>query len=198
MERKVYIIGDSHSLEFTNFKNSAIHHIGPTTMHRIGRDGLSILDFRTFNVQENDVVVLTFGEIDVRCHIGKQRDGGRDLDEVIDTLLKNYFQTILINKSFYQNLTVLVYTVTPPTDQRINPEFMIYGSIADRVHITKKLNQKLIKMASEYGIDAIDVFDQFADAEGKLVPELSDRCVHISPKCNQPVLDALADRLKNS
>ena len=188
MRKKIYVIGDSHSFEFEGIPNCIICYIGPRTMHRIGRDGLSILDFRTFNIQESDVVVLVFGEIDVRCHIGKQRDEAkRDIDEIIDALIKNYFRSIMTNISFYKNLSVFVYTVTPPRDYGDSLEFPIYGTITDRICILKRLNEKLKKTAQEFNIEVIDVFDDFADLEGKLFPALSDGTVHISSRCNQPI-----------
>jgi len=192
MEQRIHVIGDSHSGEFQNIENSVIHCIGPRTMYRIGRDGLAILDFRTIGIHENDIVVLTFGEIDVRCHIGKQRDmQKRILNEILDTLLKNYFNTIMLNKSFYKNVTVVLYTVTPPTNNAFNFEFPFYGSIADRVNISRKLNEKLVKMASENGLEVINVYNDFADAAGKLIPALSDMSVHIKMECNQPIRDQM-------
>ena len=177
----VHVIGDSHSREFQGIENCFVHHTGPVTMHRVGRDGMNCVNFHSYGIKENDVVVMVFGEIDVRCHVGKQRDfAQRDLDEILNTLLFNYLNTILLNKSHYENLRVLTYTVTPPTDQALNIHYPFYGTIEDRVSISKKLNSKLISFAGFYGIDVIDVYDDYADAEGALIPALSDQNVHIS------------------
>lgn len=98
LESAIHVIGDSHSSEFSGIKDCFIHHIGPRTMYRVGRNGLKILNFKDYNVSENDLVILTFGEIDVRCHIGKQVDfHGRELDEVLSTLVSNYLNTVLEN-----------------------------------------------------------------------------------------------------
>ena len=177
----IHVIGDSHCREFIGIENTVPHHIGPITMHRVGRDGIAALDFRVYQVQENDIVILSFGEIDVRCHIGKQRDlKNRELEEVIDTLLYQYLQTVRQCRSFYENIEVILYTVTPPTDQIDNPEFPKYGSIEDRIFISKLFNRKLEKMCSSNGLKLLDVYDDYADETGALNVILSDANVHIS------------------
>lgn len=174
----IHVIGDSHCREFIGIENTISHHIGPITMHRIGRDGF---DFRAFQVSENDIVILSFGEIDVRCHLGKQRDlKNREIEEVIDALLHQYFQTVVQCRSFYQNLEVILYTVTPPTDQIDNPLFPKYGSLQDRIYLSKLLNQKLEKMCSSHGLKLLDVYDDYADATGAFNVFLSDGNVHIA------------------
>jgi hypothetical protein len=188
----LHVIGDSHSAEFSNIDGCIIHYLGPRTMHRIGRDGLAILDFKGLNIQENDVVVLAFGEIDVRCHIGKQRDYyDRDLNEIIDVLLENYFKTILMNRSLYEKIKILTYTVTPPIPEVLNPDYESYGSIQDRVFISKLLNQKLVEKSILTGIGCIDVYDDYADERGVLIPALSDGSLHIHSSCSQNIKEKL-------
>jgi hypothetical protein len=70
----IHVFGDSHVSEFSNIPGCLLHYVGPITMHRIGRDGLNFLDMTSYGVQENEVAIFVFGEIDCRCHIGKQRD----------------------------------------------------------------------------------------------------------------------------
>ena len=118
----IHVIGDSHSRELMFIPGCLIHYIGSVTMHRVGRDGIAGLNLKGFGVNDYDVVVFAFGEIDVRCHMGKQRDQfNRNEDEVINTLAANFLCTILQNKLEYKNLTCVVYSVTPPTDQTYNP-----------------------------------------------------------------------------
>jgi hypothetical protein len=176
----IHVIGDSHCFAFQGIENTKVHHIGPITMHRIGRDGLEILDFRNFQIQENDVVILTFGEIDVRCHIGKQRDiYMRDIDSIITTLVDNYIQTLLENKTFYRNLELILYTVTPPIDRWNTTDFPIYGTLCDRVFISKLMNQKLLIAAEKFKLKLLDVYEQYSDEQGALNLTLADESVHI-------------------
>ncbi len=188
----VKVFGDSHSREFNNIPGCTVHWIGPVTMHRIGRDGVTFLYLPSWGVLEGEVAVFSFGEIDVRCHLGMQRDlYNRSLDEVIDTLAVCYFNTILINRSAYDNLRCIVYSVTPPTSNGLNPAYPYYGTLEDRVMITKKLNKKLADLCSLTGVTFLDVYDDYANSEGSLNYALSDGHVHIRTECNQAIQQKL-------
>lgn len=161
-------------------------------MHRVGRDGLLVLNFKKNGVRENDVVVFAFGEIDVRCHIGKQRDlFHRDLNEVIDTLVSNYLSTINENRRLFKNLICIVYSVTPPTDNASAPNFPIYGSIEDRVFITKCLNERLAQICRRKNVGFIDVFHDYSNLDGTLNLKISDGNVHINPYHNGAIFREL-------
>lgn len=178
----IHIFGDSHSREFKHINKCVVHHLGPYTMYRMGRDGLSFLNIKDYGVRDNDAVVFAFGEIDVRCHIGKQGFlQNRDIETIIEELASNYIQTILDNKAQFENLICLIYSVTPPTDIRNNPSFPIYGPIDQRIFITKKLNENLEQKCKEYDLYFIDVYEDYSDSRGILRVELSDGDVHIHP-----------------
>lgn len=197
----IHIIGDSHTFVFRKFENCIVHYTPGRTMHRVGRDGLGALNFRDWGIQENDFVVLINGEIDVRAHVGKQRDlKNRDLNEILDTLANNYFSTILLNKALYENIHIIVYTVVPPSP--LLPEYdhadhPAYGSIEERVAICKMLNSKLKASAETLGIGILDIYDDYADANGVLIHELSDGIVHINDDSSGPIREKL-DQLVRS
>ncbi len=50
------------------------YFIGGRLMHSGGRDGFKILNVRQSGGRDGDVCVFSLGEVDVRCHIGRQRD----------------------------------------------------------------------------------------------------------------------------
>lgn len=187
----IHVIGDSHSWEFRGIPGCMEHYLGPVTMHRMGRDRL---DAAHFSVNPGDAVVLAFGEIDVRCHIGRQRDHNeRSLDEIIYTLATNYLEQIA---SAFPNINLIVYSVTPPSDIVNNREYPIYGSLEDRVNITQLLNQALKLLAPRYGIDFLDVYDDYADEQGVLCVDLSDHNVHIHPAHNGAIRNKLFEILE--
>lgn len=195
----LYVVGDSHVRPFKGIMGGAINHLGPITMHRVGRDGLRIVDLHAMGVREETVVVYVFGEIDVRCHIGKQRDvKGRDLDEVIQTLVENYLRTISQNRSRYQNQVPIVCSVTPPTDVTYNPEFPYWGTLSDRIEITQKLNEELRHMCKAYGVLFLDIYSHYADSQGSLHSALSDGNVHIDAQHNGFIRDSLRFALLRS
>ena len=81
----IYIYGDSHAhfsfrnlkLDYTDLSHSAI------TMYRIGRDNI-IINFNKDIIQKNDIIILSYGEIDCRCHIQRQLILGRNEDDIIN------------------------------------------------------------------------------------------------------------------
>ena len=200
--KQIHIFGDSHSCEFSHtafyqnfrrmYKNPdsiplcIVHYLGPVTMHRIGRDGYPI---ENTEVKEGDIVIFAFGEIDARCHILKQTEfAGKSIDETIDILANNYLRAILKCRFSYQELIFMVYSVTSPIDLGFNyQEFPYYGSLDNRVIVTKKLNAKLSLLCEKFDVAFIDVYDHFAIEDGSLNPLLSDGNVHISPKYNTPI-----------
>lgn len=208
---KIHVFGESHSwFSFTNGASGLtpessfsytynkktlfnakfyIHWLGPITMHRIGRDG-----FSSSNVTENDIVIFVFGETDVRCHIGKQRDEyKRSLDEVIMTLSTNYINAIKGYKNSYKNITCCICQVIPPTNACYNPQFPFYGSLEDRAFITQQLNKSLEKMCLSNDLLFLDCYGPFTSKEGTLIYELSDGCVHLKTSTNSPVKEKVLD-----
>lgn len=216
-EAVIHIFGDSHAaFGFTNKPSISPHeesifiHKGnikvpmiidwnSCTMHKVGRDGLSYLDIRKFGVRDGDICVFTFGEIDVRMHIGRQRDVyKRALNEILDTLLGTYMRTIRGNLAFFKDITcVLVSTVPPATNAatQLSPSYPIHGTAADRVNIAKKLNKCLEVLAAENGFLFLNIYPLFADANGVLMRQLSDGHVHVNIKENYRIKNLLIELL---
>jgi hypothetical protein len=196
---KIHIIGDSHSHSFINlgylehywateYKNKLIlvpykiHWLGPVTMHRIGRDGLSYFNVKNLDVQENDDVITVFGEIDVRCHIGRIADlKNLDLDFLINKLSHDYIQTIIRNREQFNKINFIVFNVLPPTKFYSNQYFPYYGTLENRIFITNKLNAKLKELCQKFNFQFIDIYDLYTDNEGKLNLLLGNDDPHLNP-----------------
>lgn len=159
-----------------------IHHLGPVTMHRFGLSNFTGLNIPNLDLFKNQILIFVFGEIDLRCHIGKQRDlNERNLDEIIETLAVNYINAIFLNQIRYMPRLSIVYSVTQPTDICFNPDFPFYGGIEERVMISRKLNAKLAELCTVVNIEFLDVYDEYANPDGTLNVNYSDDCVHIRP-----------------
>jgi lysophospholipase L1-like esterase len=155
-------------------------------MHHVSLDGLMAVDITKYGVKSGDAVIFAFGEIDVRCHIGKQRDlKNRDLDEIIQALAQNYLKAIAQNCTGFPHIIPIVYSITPPTDVVNNPDFPSYGELKDRVNITKRLNALLKSLCCTFQIKFLDVYDDYADENGALRAQLSDGNVHINHASNE-------------
>lgn len=216
----IHVVGDSHAffcfnntlsgitkdeISVFNYNHDGInlkvpfyiHWLGSRTMFRVGRDSINGLNVRHFSIKEGDVVVFVFGEIDVRIHIGSQRDERRrDLNEIISTLVDKYMKTILANKKQYTNLTCVVASVMPPSDNNYNPVLPYHGSLGDRVKITQLLNQQMKQSCQMHDLIYLDIYSLFAShRDGSLITELSDGIVHVHPSKNRPIKDCLINHL---
>jgi len=128
--------------------------IGPYTMHRFGRDR-ELIDFSHFPVEfmgktyyrcvpKESIVVLTSGDVDIRVHIKKQINKGRDKEEIITTLVENYMKYLIIQRN--KGYKIVVYAVRPML--HFNPNYHNYanfwqGTTSEHKEYRNLLNSKL-------------------------------------------------------
>lgn len=185
--KNIIIIGESHAtFNFANMDNVNIKSIGSYTMHRVGRDQLEFKDL----TNPGCIAVFCFGEIDVRMHIYKQVQLGRNEDEIIDTLTINYIKTIVKQKE--NGVIPVIMSITPPNSTEPNP--MAVGENKHRSRYCYKMNESLRKLCAENSIDFLDVYDKYKDENGLLRTELSDGNYHI--KQNSMVIEAFNNLLE--
>ena len=180
----IYLYGDSHA--HFSFKGLTLPYIDlfqpSITMHRIGRDNI-IINQKKHN--KDDIICISYGEIDCRCHIQRQKNAGYKEDDIIDTLITNYFRTINNNITEYKY--IIVVGIIPPTKQRdyeslhgpITHEFPFVGSDIDRVCYTNKMNLKIKDLCSKYNYIYFNPYDYYTHDDGTLKYELSDKIIHI-------------------
>ena len=183
----IYIYGDSHAgINFQNLKldNTNLHY-SAITMFRIGRDNI-IINFNKDIIQKNDIIILSYGEIDCRCHIYKQIISGRNEDDIINELVINYFNTIK-NNILNIGAKIIIIGVIPPTKkndyEKINGpvlhEFGFFGSDEDRVRYTKKINKLLEELSIINNYIYFNPYSYYERPDGTLKYELSDKLVHL-------------------
>lgn len=182
----IYIYGDSHGrFNMANFQLQHINHSQDSiTMHRIGRD-CSIVNFTPECIGSKNITLLFYGEVDCRCHIGRQVALGRNLNDIIDELVKSYIDTI--RNSIPKFKHIIIGSITPPMKKElyeakhgaITHEFPFVGSDQERVFYTKTVNSKLAEYCKQYGFLFLDTYDYYANPDGTLKYELSDTIVHI-------------------
>jgi len=151
---------------------------------------------------EDDILIFAFGEVDCRCHIMRQILLGREEDEVISELVKNYLKCISTHTTPFR--AIIVTGVIPPTEQndyeRINGpirhEFPFVGTDEERVRFTQKVNTTLENGCKELSFHYFYPYKNYTRPNGCLKYELSDRCVHIGD--TRMVLEELERLLLNS
>ena len=187
----IYIYGDSHSNY--SFKNLSLPHRNfyknSITMFRIGRDS-HIINFDKENIAKdtntNNLIILSYGEIDCRCHIHRQVNLQRDEDDIIYELVNNYIKAIHNNTEGI-DANVLIVGVIPPTKKsdyenlhgRITHKFPFIGSDEDRVRYTQKINKLLEELSNKNDFNYFNPYHHYTRDDGTLKYELSDNVVHI-------------------
>ena len=187
----IYIYGDSHSNY--SFKNLSLPHRNlyknSITMFRIGRDS-HIENFDKENITKdtdtNNLIILSYGEIDCRCHIHRQVILQRDEDDIIYELVNNYIKAIHNNTEGI-DANVLIVGVIPPTKKsdyenlhgQITHKFPFIGSDEDRVRYTQKTNKLLEELSNKNDFNYFNPYHHYTRDDGTLKYELSDNLVHI-------------------
>jgi hypothetical protein len=179
----LYIFGDSHAL--FSFKNLLIPHQNrqqhSITMHRIGRDNHIINYTPDIDLSENNIV-LCYGEVDCRCHIGKQILLGRKEDDIIEELIFLYFKTI----SQISKARKIIIGVIPPVSKEehdkthgpITHEFPFVGSDEDRIRYTQKVNEKLKDYSLKNDYIYFNPYEYYTK-DNILNPVFSDKTIHL-------------------
>lgn len=186
----INVFWDSHSVHW--WENISIpkinicsYHLWPRLMYSFWRDWLKLLNISDKNywIKNWDIVCFSFWEIDCRCQVHKYVSDSTSYQEIIDRLCENYFQAIKDNIKQYDNLSVYVYNILPPTssDQFPNDiEFPRLWNDWERKKYYEYMNSKLKKMCEENNYAFIDVYQDYSLNNWFLNKSLSDWTVHIS------------------
>lgn len=178
---EVFVVGDSHAdFCFSGIPRCKVHWLGPMTMHRVGRDGLSAVNLKTLQVPERAAAVFVFGEIDIRVHVSGQISAqGRDRAEVLATLCQSYIAAICQSRDQYAGLRVMVASVVPPMVGENNPEVPFRCPLEERVANTRDVNALLRALCATHGLQFLDTYPYFAEPSGVMVRAISDNLCHV-------------------
>jgi tetratricopeptide (TPR) repeat protein len=201
----IHCIGDSHACFFSG--HDSIHemwpfYIGqnlPFKSYRIGSTlayNLCALNTTTrgreylFNLlptlPQRSNILLIFGEVDCRAHIGKQADKqGLPVEVIIKECIDRYFSVILEIISFGFN--VGVWGVHPSNQYiKCGPDhehtFPVYGTIQERNNITRLFNNYLEDRCLQNSIQFVSIFEELINANLTAKSEYYVDDIHLSQK----------------
>lgn len=194
-------IGDSHCACTYYAGYSTVVHLGPITMHRIGRDcdlaGLIVkkilhLDFSTSvpkficdklrRLLYSPNVVLFFGEIDCRAHIGRHINEDCPYTVVCERLVASYLRSVKATSLSHPDVNFMTTTVVPPTSFMGDPEMPTVGSSEQRVQYTRCVNKCFTDIQSKNNIVHIDYAKHIpVDNQGVMLSDFHDGTVHLHP-----------------
>ena len=186
----IHTFGDSHAdgnhSHWGYIRNPNIHiktnHLCGKLMYTIGRLGTEVLNIKNYGVNENDIVIFCFGEIDCRNHVHKHITEQTSYKNIIDNIVIRYFNAIKQNVNQYQNIKTCIYNVIPPT--RVfycGPDhpYPFLGTDDERKIYYRYMNEKIKELCKVYNYFYFDIYDNCCDEEGFLKKEYSDGNVHL-------------------
>lgn len=203
----LHTFGDSHARgpwifidpkDLKYFDEISTNELGPHTMSYFGFAKFKVVDITTFNleafpphvkyfnVQEDDAVVFSFGEIDCRAHLIKPEHWAEYEDdeafcrvpykEIIDEIIPRYFEAIKMNVEQFKHLNTMVANIVPTARKELlqpNLTFPNQGTNESRKRVTEYMNAKIKEYCQKYGYIYFDIYDKYCDADGYLEPSLS-------------------------
>lgn len=191
IESNLIIYGDSHGGAL--FRDLRLAHRNlfcfGKTMFSQGRNRW-IHNFNCSQLSRDTIYCLTFGEVDVRAHIGKQVHLGRHHVDVCRDLVESFISALQLHLTVYR--AIVIVAVPPPVDPEEhthgihNPPLPFIGSNTDRVIFTRDLNQIMESACKQKGYYFFNPFEPYKRENGMLNYELSDSCIHIGK--NQHIL----------
>lgn len=179
----LHVFGDSHSAYcFDGIKEASINWLGPVTMHRVARDGPSFVTSLVRDPKASDVIVLMFGEIDIRTHlIPVAERTGRAVELEAQELAVRYVRRIAELKDYVKGATLVVAEPPFPSKRRPNAELPFAGTLAQRVLVHSAVSNALRQTAEAHGISFLRMPRRYATKSGSLKRIYSDDGVHIMP-----------------
>jgi hypothetical protein len=188
----LHAIGDSNSALHWDVLDHAhwlvdvdlrTHWLGPKLMHSAIRDGEELLRVGEYDIGDNDIAMFVFGFIDVSHHLHKYfaTQGLAALHSLVD----RHFETIRgVMRQLPPSLGVWVHGIVPPTNL-LDPQNAHYKQttptnseeeVRMKVLLNIAVNSRMRRLCDdgdgEYGdYHYVDMFDEYADAEGFLKPE---------------------------
>lgn len=210
----IYCIGDSHVAMFTgqdkigdgwpcildSLPNFRTYRIGSYLAyntcienHQSRKSLIHVLN----SIPRESYVLLSFGEIDCRAHLIKQKEiQKRPIEELVDECVNRYFKTI--NWVVSQGFKVIVYAVPATCNidifEKNNEEIPLvhYGSFKERNYATKLFNDTLKKLCEENKIMFLSIFDYLVDENGRTKKEeFYVDSVHLNQKARQLIMNEL-------
>ena len=135
------------------------------------------------NINKNDIVIFSYGEIDCRFRIGKiLYNNNYNAEKIVDELVSSYISKIQTISKTYSCIPIVYLPVPPyPLYNRIdNPEFPTIGPIKQRVDTHKYMCKKLTEICNSNNIRTLDILKTICLPTGEMNSLYCDRFnIHI-------------------
>lgn len=153
-------------------------------MKRVGvlEDNLVPDMVKAMNLTPNDVILFTFGEIDIRCYVAVTLDHRSSLtmESLLQSWVYNYLSRIWLMPT--NGARIGIMSVVPPAtfESAQSVHWPVSGTDEQRALYTKTINEILRKECEQQGWLYLDVYSEYADDKGMLPLDQIYKSVHIN------------------
>jgi hypothetical protein len=211
----IHCIGDSHSSVFSGEEKMQdvwpersndttqyfrSYRIGPATAYNLSTK-IYIIDDIINHVgisKEKDIILLCFGEVDVRAHLIKQANiQNKSFDEVCEECVDNYIKGIKILKNKGFNIAVwgVIASFNESVKNYIGPSF---GTNLERNQVTKIFNNLLNERLKNFNIPFVSIFEEMLNPDGTTNPiyldDWEDCHIHLSQRAMPLIMSAFKEQ----
>lgn len=210
----IILFGDSHTASFVIenniqymipdevlIKNKCFNSFRtwPYTCYNINNKKQIIFDFlKKLNLTSKDIVFFSFGETDIRCHIGFNSKNEIEQYNLIQTIINNYI-TLLIeikdifkfNVGCYAPIASGIYN-----GSNGNAGIPSYSNCTERNKITFKFNNILKEMCEKNNITYKDIFRHLINEKMETKHELYCDKIHLGVQTQPLLLEEFSDIIK--
>jgi len=219
--KKIYVIGESHTnffggnefLQFKPYKNGVEkvtqlldcftpYHLGPVTAYNAVNSSSQTKGFEKIQwllrkkiIPSKSIILLSLGEIDIRCHVIKQSEKqNKSIEEIIDIILVNYLQLI----KYLQSRGFKIITWGPIASQKDdwtnNPDYPKVGSELQRNYATEIFNAKLEALSQKNGFVNCSIYKKLVNVDNTTISEyIADQC-HLSQSALPLMIEEFANK----
>lgn len=210
----IYLFGDSHTAAFvinnnnqymtpeetlikTNIFNS--FRTWPYTCYNIHDKKQIIFDFlNDLHITPNDIIFFSYGETDIRCHIGFHSKSEYDQDILIDQIVNNYIYFLMDIRNSYKFKIGCYAPIASGIHNGSNGNDGIpsYLNCIERNKITIKFNNRLKKLCNKNDIIYKDMFHYLINENMETNNDLYCDGIHLGYQIQPLLLKEFDDIIK--
>jgi hypothetical protein len=166
----------------------------PYTCYNIYNKKELICNFlKTITINHDDIVFFSYGETDIRCHIGFNIVNNNE-DEIIHNVVINYIKLLIYIKSKFNFKVGCYFPIASGIYNGVNGNGRnSFKNDIERNKLTLKFNEKLQKECIKYNILYKDISKKLMDENLQTKNDYYCDGLHLGIKSKQILLDEFRD-----
>ena len=206
----IYVIGDSHSAIFTVINNKYMtpeyklvktlnfcsYRTKPFTSYNLNTKINHIEEIiKTLNIQKNDYLIFSYGEVDIRCHLGFYSTDTSTLNNKIKECVDRYKEFLLYFKKKYKNIGVWSPVASGGYNGINGNGRPSYKTKRERNIITSRFTILLKEACTNHEIIFKSIFNELVNNEGDTNDVYYADGIHLNINAQTLVINKFKDLL---